>query len=73
MQDGREEFLSQTFYISVSHVPTGSDMSFSGARPPLAVDLHNPRRINSDSIVPGVAGVSSRFAFLPLVNELNYS
>lgn len=61
MQDGREEVLSQTFYISVSHVPTGADMSFGGGRPPLAVDLHNPRRINSDSVVPVAAGITARF------------
>lgn len=67
VQDGREERLSQTFYISVSHVPTGTDMSFNGARPPLAVDLHNPRRINSDSMVPGVAGLSTRFASINIL------
>ncbi|EJD02419.1 uncharacterized protein FOMMEDRAFT_21137 [Fomitiporia mediterranea MF3/22] len=60
MQDGKEELLTQTFLISVSPVPTGTDMSFSGVRPSLAVDLHNPRRVNSDSIVPNVAGTVGR-------------
>ncbi|KAL5532602.1 hypothetical protein ACEPAF_4376 [Sanghuangporus sanghuang] len=60
MQDGREELLTQTFVINVSPVPTGTDMSFSGVRPSLAADLQNPRRVNSDSMVPIAAGVAGR-------------
>lgn len=59
MQDGKEELLMQTFVINVSPVPTGTDMSFNGVRPSLAADLQNPRRVHSDSIVPG-AGVAAR-------------
>ena len=54
MQDGKEEILTHTFMISVSPVPTGTDMSFGAVRPSLGADL-NPRRVNSDSIIPNAA------------------
>ncbi|KAH8116818.1 hypothetical protein DFH11DRAFT_1724766 [Phellopilus nigrolimitatus] len=59
-QDGREELLTQSFLVSVSPVPTGTDISFSGSRPSLVAEIHNPRRVNSDSMVPNVAGVTAR-------------
>ena len=59
MQDGKEEVLSQTFVINVASVPA-SDLTF-GARPSLTSDIHNGRRVNSDSILPNVVGSAGRF------------
>ncbi|THH10704.1 hypothetical protein EW145_g1150 [Phellinidium pouzarii] len=60
VQDGCEELLSQSFPINISVVPTGTDLSFNSARPSLVVDPHNPRRVNSDSMVPASAGATAR-------------
>lgn len=49
------------FHVNVSAVPSGNDLSFNAARPSLGNDMYNPRRVHSDSVVPGVAGVLTRF------------
>ena len=74
MQDGKEEVLTQTFVINVASVPA-SDLSF-GPRPTLTSDVHAGRRVNSDSILPNVAGTTGRFVEArryPNVADSNHS
>ncbi|OSD01562.1 hypothetical protein PYCCODRAFT_1445566 [Trametes coccinea BRFM310] len=55
MQDGKEEVLTHTVHITIAPM-AAVDSSFTPSRrPSLVGDIHNPRRIMSDSIVAGVA------------------
>ncbi|OCH88184.1 hypothetical protein OBBRIDRAFT_734909 [Obba rivulosa] len=51
MQDGKEELLTHTVHITIAPV-NNVDTSFAASRrPSLVGDVHNPRRILSDSVV----------------------
>ncbi|KAI0637021.1 hypothetical protein C8Q77DRAFT_1049727 [Trametes polyzona] len=55
MQDGKEEVLTHTVHITIAPM-AAVDSSFTPSRrPSLVGDIHNPRRILSDSVVSGVA------------------
>ncbi|KAH9901335.1 hypothetical protein C8Q73DRAFT_241552 [Cubamyces lactineus] len=55
MQDGKEEVLTHTVHITIAPM-AAVDSSFTPSRrPSLVGDIHNPRRILSDSVVAGVA------------------
>lgn len=61
IQDGVEELLTQSFHINVAPMATTNDLSFSSSRrPSLSGETHNPRRVNSDSIVPQSLGAGPR-------------
>ncbi|KAI8998678.1 hypothetical protein BD414DRAFT_407224 [Trametes punicea] len=54
MQDGKEEVLTHTVHITIAPM-AAVDSSFTPSRrPSLVGDIHNPRRIMSDSVVAGV-------------------
>ncbi|KAI0780987.1 hypothetical protein BD413DRAFT_464005 [Trametes elegans] len=54
MQDGKEEMLTHTVHITIAPM-AAVDSSFTPSRrPSLVGDIHNPRRIMSDSVVAGV-------------------
>ena len=54
IQDGKEELLTHTVHITIAPM-AAVDSSFTPSRrPSLVGDIHNPRRIMSDSIVNGV-------------------
>lgn len=51
MQDGKEELLTHTVHVTIAPM-ANVDSSFAPSRrPSLVGDLHNPRRILSDSVV----------------------
>ncbi|KAI0670429.1 hypothetical protein C8Q78DRAFT_1070030 [Trametes maxima] len=55
VQDGKEEALTHTVHITIAPM-AAVDASFTPSRrPSLVGDIHNPRRILSDSVVAGVA------------------
>lgn len=55
MQDGKEEVLTHTVHITIAPM-AAVDSSFTPSRrPSLVGDIHNPRRIMSDSVVSSVA------------------
>ncbi|KAI0647007.1 hypothetical protein C8Q79DRAFT_599112 [Trametes meyenii] len=55
VQDGKEEALTHTVHITIAPMAT-VDASFTPSRrPSLVGDIHNPRRILSDSVVASVA------------------
>ncbi|KAI0831256.1 hypothetical protein BC628DRAFT_1407775 [Trametes gibbosa] len=54
IQDGKEEVLTHTVHITIAPM-AAVDSSFTPSRrPSLVGDIHNPRRIMSDSVVAGV-------------------
>ncbi|KAI0748073.1 hypothetical protein C8Q80DRAFT_1102841 [Daedaleopsis nitida] len=54
LQDGKEELLTHTVHITIAPM-AAVDSSFTPSRrPSLVGDIHNPRRIMSDSVVSGV-------------------
>ncbi|TDL21587.1 hypothetical protein BD410DRAFT_771531, partial [Rickenella mellea] len=58
IQDGREEMLVQTFHINIAPM-SGSDTSFAASRRPSLTN--DPRRVNSDSVLPQASGTVPRF------------
>ncbi len=55
MQDGKEEMLSHTVHITIAPMAAVDSTFTPSRRPSLVGDIHNPRRILSDSIVGGIA------------------
>ena len=55
MQDGKEELLTHTVHITIAPMAAVDSTFTPSRRPSLVGDIHNPRRILSDSIVSGVA------------------
>ena len=52
IQDGQEEVLSHTVHISIAPM-AAVDASFTPSRrPSLVGDIHNPRRVMSDTVLP---------------------
>lgn len=52
VQEGKEEMLSHTVHVNIAPM-TAVDASFTPSRrPSLVGDLHNPRRVMSDSVLP---------------------
>ncbi|EJF65814.1 hypothetical protein BD309DRAFT_848533 [Dichomitus squalens] len=54
MQDGKEELLTHTVHITIAPMAAVDSTFTPSRRPSLVGDVHNPRRILSDSIVSGV-------------------
>ncbi|GJE90709.1 hypothetical protein PsYK624_068530 [Phanerochaete sordida] len=51
-QDGKDEMLSHTVHVNIAPM-TAVDASFTPSRrPSLVGDMHNPRRVMSDSVLP---------------------
>ncbi|PIL23957.1 hypothetical protein GSI_13708 [Ganoderma sinense ZZ0214-1] len=55
MQDGKEELLTHTVHITIAPMAAVDSTFTPSRRPSLVGDIHNPRRMLSDSIVPGVS------------------
>ncbi|KAH9946160.1 uncharacterized protein BXZ73DRAFT_37458 [Epithele typhae] len=55
IQDGKEELLTHTVHITIAPMAAVDSTFTPSRRPSLVGDIHNPRRIFSDSIVSGVA------------------
>lgn len=54
MQDGKEELLTHTVHITIAPMAAVDSTFTPSRRPSLVGDIHNPRRIMSDSVVNGV-------------------
>lgn len=55
MQDGKEELLTHTVHITIAPMAAVDSTFTPSRRPSLVGDIHNPRRMLSDSMVPGVS------------------
>ena len=64
MQDGKEELLTHTVHITIAPMAAVDSTFTPSRRPSLVGDIHNPRRILSDSVVSGVAQApAQRYVF----------
>ncbi|KAI1795920.1 hypothetical protein LXA43DRAFT_1164107, partial [Ganoderma leucocontextum] len=55
IQDGKEELLTHTVHITIAPMAAVDSTFTPSRRPSLVGDIHNPRRMLSDSIVSGVS------------------
>ncbi|KAI0721726.1 hypothetical protein C8T65DRAFT_631012 [Cerioporus squamosus] len=55
IQDGKEELLTHTVHITIAPMAAVDSTFTPSRRPSLVGDIHNPRRIMSDSVVNGMA------------------